>query len=115
MCKAPALTATAFVIPSTCTGVDEHQRGSCVHSTPGREIPLPSCPSTFRPQHHTVPFPRSAQVWLYPPVTAMGLLGSPLTRVGGFELLPGKGLPSPSCPWSFTPQHCTPSPSSAQV
>jgi hypothetical protein len=45
--KTPALMAMAVVIPLTCTGVDEHQRGSCgfcVQSTPGREIPLPSCP-----------------------------------------------------------------------
>src|SRR5438445_71500 len=61
VCRMPALTATAPVTPPTRTGVDDpHDPGE--QSTEAR-VPLPSCPSTFRPQHHTVPSPRRAQLW----------------------------------------------------
>src|SRR2546425_3249577 len=47
VCRMPALTATAPVIPPTRTGVDELV-----------VVPSPSCPSRFRPQHCTVPSER---------------------------------------------------------
>jgi len=47
----PAAIATALVMPPTRTGVVELV-----------VVPSPSCPSRFRPQHCTVPSPRSAQV-----------------------------------------------------
>src|SRR2546422_7672125 len=47
----PPVTAMAPVSSPTLTGVIELV-----------VVPLPSCPSRFRPQHRTVPSPRSAQV-----------------------------------------------------
>src|SRR5207249_4415614 len=108
LCKTPALTATAPVMPPTRTGVDELV-----------VVPSPSCPSRFRPQHCTVPSERSAQVWWYPPLTARAPV-IPATCTGAED--PGgpvAGLatvPSPSCPSTFRPQHRTvPSPRSAQL
>src|SRR3989454_220205 len=51
VCRMPALTATAPVIPPTRTGVDELV-----------VVPSPSWPSWFRPQHCAVPSPNSAHV-----------------------------------------------------
>src|SRR3989442_2037055 len=70
-------------------------------------VPSPSCPSRFRPQHHTVPSPRSAQVCRYPPLTATApVRGDPLppTRTGGDELVPL--VPAPSGPSLFSPPLC---------
>src|SRR5207249_8832645 len=54
---------------------------------------LPSCPSTFRPQHCTVPSERSTQVCRYPPLTAL-TLASPATSTGVVETPPTIPLPS---------------------
>src|SRR5437773_2307800 len=113
VCRMPALTATAPVIPRTGTGVDELV-----------VVPSPSCPSRFSPQHCTVWSERSAQVWWNPPLTALAL-GSPATRSGA-RVLPlactgvadprrtprcaqsaGARVPLPSCPSTFRPQHHT--------
>src|SRR5437879_1477008 len=58
-CHHPPVTATTPVMPTTRTGGDEPVL-----------VPSPSCPSAFRPQHRTVPSPRSAQACSYPPLTA---------------------------------------------
>src|SRR5262245_56897232 len=63
-------------------------------------LPLPSCPWKLFPQHATVPFAMSAQVWEPPAAMATGL-NAPLT-VTGVEL--GSVVPSPSCPLPFAPQ-----------
>src|SRR3989442_168575 len=101
VCKTPALTATAPVMPPTRTGVDELV-----------VVPSPSCPSTFRPQHQTVPSERTAQGWWNPPLTAMAPV-IPATCTGAGR---PRVVPSPSCPSSFRPQHQTvPFGRSAQV
>src|SRR6266446_5049181 len=82
LCKTPALTATAPVMPPTRTGVDELV-----------VVPSPSCPSTFRPQHQTVPSERTAQVWWYPPLTARAPVIPACTGAGRPTV-----VPSPSCP-----------------
>src|SRR5437667_349574 len=65
------MTAAAPVIPPTCTGVeDPHDPGE--QSTEAR-VPLPSFPSTFRPQHCTVPSGRRIHAWNPPPATAVGV------------------------------------------
>src|SRR2546425_855728 len=112
VCKPPWPAAMAMApvsgdpLPPTRTGVLELV-----------VVPSPSCPSRFRPQHHTVPSPRSAQVCRYPPLTVTApVRGDPLppTRTGGDALLPL--VPLPSCPSLFSPQHCTLwSPRPAQV
>src|SRR3989475_9405238 len=54
VCKPPwpaAMATALLVIPPTRTGVLELV-----------VVPSPSCPSKFRPQHHTVRSPRSAQL-----------------------------------------------------
>src|SRR5207249_11869882 len=75
-------TATAAVISPPPTGVDELV-----------VVPSPSCPSTFRPQHCTVPSERSTQVCRYPPLTAL-TLASPATSTGVVETPPTIPLPS---------------------
>src|SRR5437870_3536791 len=67
--------------------------------------PLPSCPSSLRPQHHAVPSPSSAHVCASPVTTPVAVV-RPLTATGTEELVK---LPSPlpSCPKLFRPQHCT--------
>src|SRR5256885_79059 len=75
-------------------------------------VPSPSCPSTFSPQHCTVPFPRTAQVWENPPLTATAP-AIPPARTALDEVVM---VPSPRCPESPAPQHPTvPSPSSAHA
>src|SRR5437899_7488917 len=71
-------------------------------------VPLPSCPSRFRPQHCTVPSPSSAQVCCYPAVTAMAPVMPP-TRTGVVETSPAVLVPS--CTSAFYPQQCTLPPS----
>src|SRR5256712_5709307 len=64
VCKPPWPAAMAMApvsgdpLPPTRTGVLELV-----------VVPSPSCPSRFRPQHHTVPTPRSAQKSRYPRAT----------------------------------------------
>src|SRR2546428_142534 len=102
VCWNPPLTAVALGSPATRPGTREPLVD-----------PLPSCPSAFRPQHHTVPSPRCAQRW-YPLGAAATAPVSRPTAAGGVEVL--LKVPSPRCPESPTPQHCTvPSPRSAHV
>src|SRR5437879_1791850 len=89
-CHHPPVTATTPVMPTTRTGVDEPVL-----------VPSPSCPSAFRPQHRTVPSPRSAQVCSYPPLTATALVVPPARAAVSRPPL----VPSPSCPSAFRPQH----------
>src|SRR5438874_2485621 len=76
-------------------------------------VPLPNWPHSFTPQHCTVPFSRSAQLWCHHPAVTATAPVTPRTRTGVVELAV---VPSPSWPNAFSPQHCTvPSPRSAQV
>src|SRR5437870_4681105 len=67
--------------------------------------PLPSCPSSLRPQHHAVPSPSSAHVCASPVTTPVAVV-RPLTATGTEELVKFPS-PLPSCPKLFRPQHCT--------
>src|SRR3954447_25083435 len=79
-----------------------------------RNVPSPSCPESFAPQHQTRPEPINAQVWLAPLVTAVALLVSPGTNAGLAR--DGCAATLPSWPRSFAPQHSTsPAFVSAQV
>ena len=76
-------------------------------------VPSPSCPSMLRPQHCIVPSARTAQLCQAPVVRAVAVV-MPLTVTGTAEN--PVVVPSPSCPESATPQHCTrPSDRRAQV
>src|SRR5439155_27281346 len=100
--------ASALVMPLTAIGTEEP--GDPVDGL--AVVPSPSCPSTFRPQHCTVPSPRSAQACSYPPLTATAP-ESPLTATG--TAVEMSKVLSPILPESPAPQHCTvPSPRSAQ-
>ena len=57
-CHHPAVTATGLLIPGTRTGIAEL-----------RDVPSPSCPNSFCPQHWTELSPRSAQVCRHPAET----------------------------------------------
>src|SRR2546430_175867 len=77
----PPVTAMAPVSSPTLTGVIELV-----------VVPLPSCPSRFRPQHCTVPSPSSALVCCHPAVTAMAPVMPP-TRTGVVETSPAVLVP----------------------
>src|SRR5438132_227365 len=65
------MTAAAPVIPPARTGVeDPHDPGE---QSTGARVPLPSCPSKFRPQHRTVPSGRRIHVCKPPAATAVGV------------------------------------------
>src|SRR4051812_48995391 len=74
--------------------------------------PSPSCPSSPRPQHQTVPLDCKAQL-KSPPALMSAALVKPDTRTGeGAALV----VPSPNLPPSLAPQQrAVPSPKSAHV
>jgi len=87
---------------------DMETAGSCrprtgIGSCSSRVPPLPSCPPSFRPQHHVLPASDHAQLCTQPAVTpATG--GRARTRRG---LRRSMDEPSPTAPHSFLPQHHT--------
>jgi hypothetical protein len=73
---APAVTATAVVMPLTVTGVVD----------PRVEVPMPSCPASFAPQHVRVPSRCRAQVCAPPPaIWVMGEVAPPVLGVAEAE------------------------------
>ena len=96
-----AIAVTPLVRPVTSTGVRR-----CV------VVPSPSCPLVLRPQHLTPPAVVSAQVCERPAVTAAMPLVRPVTTTGASRC---ETVPSPSCPFRFSPQHFTAPPATAHV
>src|SRR5258708_892085 len=84
--------------PTTGTGFIEH--GSPQLSNPPA---APAQSMACSPQHSTVPFVSSAQVWVLPATTVVALR-RPCTGTGSSE---ESVLPLPSCPAALEPQHST--------
>src|SRR3954463_8843479 len=77
-----------------------------------RPRPSPSCPSSPKPQHQTVPLACRAQL-KSPPALMSAALVKPDTLTGETAAIV---VPSPNLPESLAPQHrAVPSPTSAHV
>src|SRR5262249_42869463 len=101
VCTKPAVTATALVIPCTCTEVN-------------RLVvePSPSCPKLLFPQQRTVPSAMTAQEWLSLVATPTALF----TPCAATALALLAVVPLPSWPRLLSPQQATvPSLRTAQV
>jgi hypothetical protein len=96
LCAPPAATAVApLAIAVTGVGL-------------GVRVPFPSWPEALAPQHCTAPLAVTAQVCACPADTASAPDERPETASAKAR---GAVVPSPSCPWSFNPQHRRPPPS----
>ena len=91
-CPLPAVMAVASEMLTTLTGTEE--------IVPYLLSPLPSWPSSLRPQQDMVPSSWSAQEWISPAVMAVASV-MPVTCTGITELLL---VPLPSWPWLLLPQ-----------